>query len=402
MKALDGVKVIDFTWSMAGPLAVKLLADYGATIIHVESATHPEFFRVSGPYKDNVPGIDRSGYFAFFAANKYSLTLNLNHPKAHKVSRRLIEWGDVIADNFTPGVMAKWELDYEHVRRIKPDIITLSISQMGQTGPLGKVSGTGTNLVGMAGFTAITGWPDREPVQPFGGYPDFISGALSACSLMAALIYRKQTGKGQMIDVSQLEAATQFLTSSILNYMVNNEEGMRKGNHCDYAAPNGVYPCQGDDRWCAISVITEEDWSNFCQATGNAPWTKNQIFSSFSGRKKNEDELDQLVAKWTAHFTAEEVMDILQRYGVAAGVVNNSRDLIQDHQLIARNTFCELAHTELGNYLHLGELFRLSLTPAAVERAAPCLGEHTEYVCRELLNMPEKEFTELLIDGVFE
>lgn len=402
MKALEGIKVVDFTWSIAGPLAVKFLADHGATVIHVESVTHPEFFRVSGPYKDKIPGIDRSGYFAFFAANKCGLALNLNHPKAHRVTRRLVEWADVIADNFTPGVMAKWELDYEHVRQIKSDIITLSVSQMGQTGPLGKVSGTGTNLVGMAGFTTVTGWLDREPVQPFGGYPDFISGALSACSLVAALIYRKQTGKGQMIDVSQLEAATQFLAPLILNYTVNGEEGVRKGNRCDFAAPNGIYPCQGDDRWCAISVITEEDWSNFGKAIGEPPWTKSPKFSSLSRRKRNEDELDQVVAEWTVNFTVEEVIGVLQRHGVAAGMVESSRDLVQDPQLIARNTFWELAHRELGNYLHLGELFRLPLTPAAGERPAPCLGEHTEYVCHELLNMPEEEFTELLLDGVFE
>lgn len=402
MKALQGIKIVDFTWSMAGPLAISFLAGHGATVVHVESSTRPEFFRTSGPYKDRIPGLDRSGYFAFFGANKYSLALNLNHPRAHIVTRRLVEWADVLADNFTPGQMAKWGLDYEQVRKIKPDIIVLSISQMGQTGPLSKLSGTGTNLVGMAGFTAITGWPDREPVQPFGGYPDFISGALSACSLMAALIYRRETGKGQMIDVSQLEAATQFLAPLILNYTVNGEEGKRKGNRCDYAAPNGVYPCKGDDRWCAISVITEEDWSNFCTAIKSPRWTKDPKFSSLTARKKNEDELDRLVSMWTVNFTAEEVMATLQRHGIAAGVVQSACDLVRDPQLTARNTLWELTHRELGNYLHLGELFRLSLTPAAGERPAPCLGEHTEYVCRELLEMPDEEFIELLLDKVFE
>ncbi len=402
MKPLEGIKVVDFTWSMAGPLAVKFLVDYGATVIHIESATHPEFLRVSGPYKDNIPGIDRSGYFAFFAAGKYSLALNLNHPEAHRVTRSLVEWGDVIADNFTPGVMARYGLGYEQVQPVKPGMITLSISQMGQTGPLSKVSGTGTNLVGMAGFTTLTGWPDREPIQPFGGYPDFVSGALSACSLLGALLYKRQTGKGQMLDVSQLEATSQFLVSSILNYTVNSEQEIRKGNHADNAAPNGIYPCRGDDRWCAISVVTEEDWSNFCQATGQASWVTNPLFSSFSGRKQHEKELDHLVAGWTAGFTPEQVMAILQQHGIAAGVVNSSRDLVNDPQLVARNTFWKLAHREMGDYLHLGELFRLSLTPAKAERGAPCLGEHTEYVCRELLKIPENEFTELLLAGVFE
>lgn len=402
MKALEGVKIVDFTWSMAGPLAIKILADYGATVIHVESATHPEFFRVSGPYKDHIPGLDRSGYFAFFSANKYSLALNLNHPKACQVSQRLIEWADVLADNFTPGTMAKWGLDYEHVHKIRPDMIVFSISQMGQTGPFRKVSGTGTNLVGMAGFTAITGWPDREPVQPFGGYPDFISGALGASSLIAALIHKKKTGQGQMIDISQLEAAVHFLAPLILNYTMNGEEETRKGNRCPDAAPNGVYPCKDDDEWCAISVITEEDWSHFCRAIGNPPWTKDPRFSSLSRRKENEDELDQRVSEWTIHFGAEEVMTYLQKHGVAAGMVERSCDLVQDIQLIKRNTFWELQHRELGNYVHLGELFRLSLTPATEERPAPCLGEHTEYVSREFLNMPEEEFVELLVDGVFQ
>ncbi len=402
MKALEGIKIVDFTWSIAGPLAVKFLADYGATVIHVESATHPDFLRASGPYKDNIPGINRSGYFAFFAANKYGLALNLNHSQAHLVTRRLIEWGDIIADNFTPGIMAKHGLDYESVRRTKQDMITLSISQMGQTGPMSRISGTGTNLVGMAGFTALTGWPDREPVQPFGGYPDLISAVLSAGSLLAALISRKQTGRGQMIDVSQLEASTLFMASSVLNYAVNNEEGVRQGNRCDYAAPNGVYPCSGDDRWCAISVITETDWDNFCQAAGNAPWTRDAKFSSLAARKKHEDELDRLVGEWTVSFTAEEIMLTLQKHGVAAGVVNTPRDLAADPQLSARNTFWELAHAEMGNYRHLGELFRLPLTPATAAKAAPCLGENTEYVCCELLGMPSEEFIELFNAGVFE
>lgn len=402
MKALEGIKVVDFTWSIAGPLAVKFLADYGATVIHVESATHPDFLRVSGPYKDNVPGINRSGYFAFFAANKYGLALNLNHPQAHRVTRRLVEWADVIADNFTPGVMSRYGLDYESARRIKQDIITLSISQMGQTGPMSHVSGTGTNLVGMAGFTSLTGWPDREPVQPFGGYPDLISAVLSAGSLLAALIYRKQTGRGQMLDVSQLEASILFMASSVLNYAVNNDKGIRQGNRCDYAAPSGVYPCRGDDRWCAISVLTEADWGNFCRAAGNAPWTRDAKFSSLTDRKKNEDKLDRLVGEWTVNFTAEEVMHTLQKHGVAAGVVNTPRDLVEEPQLIARNTFWELAHAEMGNYRHLGELFHLPLTPAVAEKAAPCLGEDTEYVCSELLGMPQEEFIELLIAGVFE
>lgn len=402
MKPLEGVKIVDFTWSMAGPFAVKFLADYGATVVHVESATHPEFFRVSGPYKDRIPGINRSGYFAFFNGNKYGLTLNLNHPKAARVTRQLAEWGDVFVDNFTPGVMARWGLDYEHLRKIKPDIITLSISQMGKTGPLSGLSGTGTNLVGMAGFTTVTGWPDREPVQPFGGYPDFISGGFGASVLIGALLYRRRTGKGQMIEISQLEAAAQFLAPSILDYAVNGTEGTRKGNRCEEAAPNGIYPCKGDDEWCALTVVTQEDWNNFSEALGRPPWTEDQRFSSLAGRKQNEDELDRLVGEWTSNLSATEVMAILQRHGIPAGAVQSPRDLVSDPQLRERDTFWDLEHPELGNFLHLGSVFTLEQTPATGEMPSPCLGEHTEHVCREVLNMPEEEFTELLLEDVFE
>jgi benzylsuccinate CoA-transferase BbsF subunit len=318
------------------------------------------------------------------------------------VTRRLVEWGDVFVDNFTPGIMARWGLDYESLRKIRPDIITLSISQLGNTGPLSTVSGTGTNLVGMAGFTAITGWPDREPVQPFGGYPDFISGAFGASALIGALIYRKRTGKGQMLEISQLESATQFLTFPILDYVVRGEKGRRKGNRWDYAAPNGIYPCKGDDEWCAISVVREEDWRGFCKAIGNPPWSEEPRFSSLSRRKENEDELDTLVSGWTKKFAAKEVMTTLQAQGIAAGSVQSPKDLVEDPQLQARNSFWELEHPEIGPFLHLGELFRLHQTPASGEMPSPCLGEHLDHVCREMLNIPEDEFTSLLLDGVFE
>ncbi len=402
MKALEGLKVVDFTWSIAGPLTTKFLADYGATVVRVESATHPDFIRVSGPYKDRRPGLDRSGYFAFFSPNKYSLALNMNHPEAGKVVRRLVEWGDVIADNFTPGIMTRWNLDYEHVKQINPDAICLSISQMGQTGPLRTVSGTGTNLVGMTGFTSITGWPDREPVQPFGGYPDFISAVLAACSLLGSLIYWRRTGKGQKIDVSQLEASLQFLAPLVLEHSVTGIEPGRHGDRSDFASPNGVYRCKGDDRWCSISVSTEEEWKGFAKALDGETWAHDARFSNLALRKKNEDELDMLVNQWTSRHTAENVMHILQENGVPAGVMQDPSDLVRDLQLAGLNTFWKLPQSEIGETVHLGELFHLPLTPAEAVRAAPSLGEHTEYVCRNILQMPEDEFTDLLLKGLLE
>ena len=400
--ALENVIVVDFGWILASPMTSKYLADLGAKVIRIESLHKPDGLRTSTPYKDNIPGINRSGYFAVYNPNKYSMALNLKHPKGVEIAKRLIAQCDVVTENFTPGAMKRIGLGYESLKKIKPDIIMISLSMLGQTGPYANHLGLGVQLTGLTGFTHITGWPDRGPVQPYAGVTDACSPSLAASAVIAALLYRRKTGKGQYLDLSQNEASIHYLAPLMLDYFTSGRVAYRSGNKHQNAAPHGVYPCQGDDRWCAIAVFTDQEWEAFCNVLGNPAWASESKFATVLDRKKNEEELNTLIAEWTKKHTAEEVMHLMQAAGVAAGVVRAPDDLLEDPQLIHRKHLWYIQHSELGNYHHLGESFQLSETPVEARMPAPRLGEHTEYVCTQIMNMSDHEFIELLGDGVFE
>lgn len=399
--ALQDIKVADFTWALAGPVAIRYLAAHGATVVRVESALRPDALRTSGPFKDNKPGVDRSGYFAFLNANKYSIQLNLNNPSGREVARRLIAWADIVAESFVPGTMERWGLDYEEIRKMKPDIIMLRTSNLGQTGPQAKQPGFGQHLVGLSGFSYYTGWPDREPIGFGMAYTDMIAPRFAVAALIAALDYRRRTGKGLLLDLSQLETAIHFLTPQVLDYAVNGRVGNRIGNRCTYAVPHGVFPCRDEDTWCAIAIFTDEEWDRFTKVVDES-WTKDPRFSTFLNRKQNEDELEELVSEWTTKFTAEQLMKLLQDAGVPAGVAQNNEEVLNDPQLGHRHSFWVLQHNTLGSYAHLGRPFSLSKTPAKSRMPAPCLGEHTEYVCTKILGLSDEEFVNLALLGAFD
>jgi len=399
--ALEGIKVVDFGWVATAPLVARYLADFGATVVRIESSKRPDLTRISAPYKDGVPGLNRSGVFPMYNSSKYSIGLNLSHPEAIEVAKRLVSWADAVVEGFAAGVMDRLGLGYEELKKIKPDIVMLRTCNQGQTGPHANHPGTGLHLVGLAGFTNITGWPDRDAVQPFGGYTDFLSYRIGVTALLAALNHRRKTGKGQCLDMSQYEIGVHFMEPMILEYTVNGREFTRMGNSCPYAAPHGVYRCQGDDRWCAITVFTDKEWKAFGDVLGNPPWAASDRFATVMGRKKNEEALNQLVEEYTVNFAAEEVMMRMQEAGIAAGVVENMQDLFQDPQIKHREHFRWLNHTEMGYIPHPAPAFQLPRTPAN-PRAAPCLGEHTEKVCRDILGMSDEDFVRLLAEGVFD
>ena len=401
-KVFEGVKVLDFTWAGVGPITTKYLADYGATVVRVESKTRPCILRTTPPYKDAVPGVDRAAYFAIYSPNKYSVTINMNHPKGIELVKRLITWADVVAESFTTGVMEKWGLSYEEIKKIKPDIIMYRTNMQGHSGPCCSLPGTGVNLVGLTGFAHLCGWSDRLPSQPYGPYTDSIAPRFGAAVLIAALDYRRRTGKGQLLDMSQFEAGVNFLAPLMLDYFVNQRVADRVGNYCPYTAPHNAYRCRGQDRWCTIAVGSNDDWQSFCRVIGNPSWTGDGKFSTILGRKENELELDRLVEGWTIKHSAEEVMALMQVGGVATGIVETIQDLFQDPQLKHRNHFWVMNHKEMGPFPHLGHAAVLSETPAQPRMPSPCLGEHNEYVCREILGMPEAEFDQLLVEGVFD
>jgi crotonobetainyl-CoA:carnitine CoA-transferase CaiB-like acyl-CoA transferase len=397
-----GVKVAEFAWVIAGPLTIKYLADYGAEVIHIESGTRADIMRVSPPYKDGIPGVNRAAWWTDYNSNKYGVTLNLNHPRATEVVKRLVAWADVIAESFSPGVIDRWGLNYEEVKKTRPDIIYVSASIQGQTGPHCTLPGQGPHLTSLAGFTHLTGWGDREPSIPYGAYTDFIAPRFGAAALVAALDYRRKTGKGQYIDLTQYETAIHFLAPLVLSYTVNKQEYNRVGNRSDCAAPHGAYRCRGNDRWCVISVFTDEEWKSLCKVIGKQEWTKDPRFDTLGSRIQNADELDRLIEEWTVNHTPEEVMRLMQAAGVGAGVVQTTEDLRQDPQLKHRHHYQILNHSEIGRHAYDSLSFRLSKTPGALRMPAPCLGQHNEYVYTKILGMSDKEFVELMTQGVFD
>jgi len=401
-KVFEGIKILDFGWAIAGPLTLKYLADYGAMVICIESFQRPDLLRTATPYKDEVAGVDRAGYFAYFSANKYSISLDLNKAKGLHIARKLVAWADIAADSHRPGVMERWKLSYEELVKIKPSIIMIRNSNQGLTGPAASHPGLGNHINGLTGIVNLVGWPEQEPISLMVAYSDYLVPHFAAAALIGALDYRRKTGKGQLLDISQFEVGLQLLSPALINYSINGSEEKSKGNSCDYAAPHGAFRCKGDDRWCVISVFNDLEWQAFCSVIGKPDWSKEPEYSNLRGRKENEAQLNSLIEKWTMQHEAEEVMKLLQKAGVAAGVVQNAKDLYNDIQLKERECFWVADHKELGKFTHLGQPSRLSKTPAKLHRSAPCLGEHTEYVCRELLGMSEEEYDECLVEGIFE
>ena len=288
----SGITIFAFCWAVVGPLTMKFFADHGATVIRVETSRRPCTMRTSSPYKDGKPGVNRAGYFGHFNSNILSLALNMEHPKALEVAKRLVARSDVVMENYTPGNMERWGLDYEELKKIKPDIIMLRQSGFGSWGPYAQLPAFGMVLVPIVGLPNFIGWPGKEPL-PIGvsAYTDCISPRLASAALIAALDYRNKTGKGQQLDLSQFETAIYFIMPGLLDYVANGREPSRIGNSSPYAAPHGVYPCKGDDRWCTIVVSSDEEWESLCQEMGKPEYVEDPRFNTLDNRKKNEEEL---------------------------------------------------------------------------------------------------------------
>lgn len=398
----EGVKVLDFTSGAVGPLTVKYLADHGATVVHVESRLRPDVCRTAGPFKDAKPDLDGSAWHPNYNASKYGLTLNMDFPKSKEIAWKLIEWCDILAEGFTPGVMKRWGMDYESVCKVKPDIIYFSTCQQGQYGPHADFRGYGVHAAAVSGMCHMMGWPDREPVQIYGAYTDFIAPRFAGAVVIAALAYRRRTGKGQYIDLSQFEIGVTFLAPVIMDYFVNGRVQARNGNRVPNAAPHGAYACEGTERWVAIAVTNDEEWQAFCRVIGEPDWTKDPKFQTLTARKENEDKLNGLVEEWTSTHAAEEVMKLMQEAGVPAGVVENEQDLWEDPQMKHRQHYKVLNHAVIGPHRYDGVPFKLSKSPQGPRWAGPVLGQHIEKVCSEFAGMSKEEIADCMAEGVFE
>jgi len=396
---LAGIKVASFCWMAAGPLTVRYLGMWGATVVRIESHTRPDLVRLQGPYRNGVPGIDNNAWFPAVNSSACSTSINIQTPKGKEIAWRLIRWADVVASSFAPGQMEKWGMGYDEVRKVNPSAIYYQSSQLGATGPNRTRAGSGYEAAAMAGFTYITGWPDRTPVPYTGAFTDFISPRFGAAAILAALSYRRRTGKGQKIDESQAESSSYLLAPAIMDYFANGRVYERRGNASDHASPHAFFPCRGEDSWCAIAILCDAQWRDFCNVIGNPDWSRRDEFQTFAGRKQAEEEIYPLVAAWTRERTADEVESLLVARGIPASVAESTSYLMErDAQLKARGFFRTLRHQALGDHVNRGPAFHLSRSRDC-QFAGPALGEHNRYVLGELLGLTDEEIAEAIREG---
>jgi benzylsuccinate CoA-transferase BbsF subunit len=323
-----------------------------------------------------------------------------------------VRWADVFLTNFTPSVIERWSLTYDDLVKVKPDIIAAYQPMQGFQGPHRDFLGFGAVLTPIAGFSHLCGFPNRPPVGLGTNYPDYVINPIhTLTAILAALRYRRKTGKGQRIVLAQVESAACALGPAIMDYTVNGRVQTRAGNRSPYAAPHGAFPClpnkgagfmgTDEERWCVIAVYTDEEWNALCRVMGDPEWTRDECFATFRGRKENEDEMERLIGEWTSEKTPEEVMESLQAAGVPAAIVQNARDMLErDPHMKERDYYAYLDHPEAGRTAYDTPGFRLSKVQGAFRSPACCLGEHTEYVCKEILKLSDEEIAQLLIDEV--
>lgn len=389
-----GTKVADFAWVGVGPISAKYLADHGATVVRVESENRPDVLRGGTPFKDAIPGWNRSQFFGDFNTSKLGLALDLKLPEAHAIAKRLIAWSDVMIESFAPGAMARMGLDYEHVRELNPGIIMVSTCLMGQTGPARAMAGYGYHAAAIAGFYEVTGWPDQGPCGPWTAYTDTIAPRFVSTILAAALDRKRRTGEGCFIDLAQLEAALHFLGPEILDCQVSGRAFTRIGNRDRFRAPQGCYPCAGDDAWLAIAVETDEQWHALQQVIGCA-----LDCPTNADRLAAHDAIDATLAAWTTIREAPSAMRDLQSAGVPAGVVQRSSDLLADPQYEHRGFYRYLEHGEMGRIPYAGHQYRISGYDNGPRGPAPMLGEHSFEVLTELLGLSEDDLSAAFASG---
>lgn len=399
---LAGVRIVDLMWVIAGPAATRMLADWGATVVRIESARRPDAGRTLRPFLGGVPSGEGSSLFHSMNAGKLMLSLDLSRESAREVLLDLVRWADVVAESFAPGAMEAWGLGYEALARANPGVILLSSCLMGQTGPEARFAGFGNLAAALTGFYDLTGWPDRAPAGPWGAYTDYVAPRHAALAVLAALVHRRRTGSGQHVDLSQAEAALHFLAPALLEYEVTGRAPTRRGNRDLHMAPHGVYPTAGRDRWVAIAAQDDGAWRALCRAMGRADLEADPGLARAAGRLRRAAELDRAVAAWTRPRDGREIERSLQEDGVAAAVVQGSADLVDDPQLGHRGHLVTVAHPAHGAAPVEGARLRFSRSRARLPDRAPTLGADNDRVLREILGYEDERITALVLDGALE
>jgi crotonobetainyl-CoA:carnitine CoA-transferase CaiB-like acyl-CoA transferase len=408
---LEGIRVIDLSMWFAGPMAGRLLADMGAEVIKIESLRHIDPWRgavdadvIRERFPERVVSdrpYDCSPGFNLQNRNKYGITLDLGTGQGKELFKKLVEIGDIVLENYSPRVMAKFGLDYPVLKKVNPRIIMMSLPALGRTGPDKDCLAFGQTIDCLSGMAYLTGYMAEEPMLQSGlSYGDPLSGMNAAFAVISALHYRRRCGKGLHIDLSQVEGVIAFNADTIMDYTMNGRVRERIGNRHRSIAPHGCYRCQGEDSWVVIAVPSDSVWQRFCQAIGQPSWTGDARFSDVLGRYRYQDELDRLIEVWTLQHDHYEVMRILQQADIPSGPVLDAKELVEETHLNGRGFFETVTHPEAGTHPYIGAFARFSKTPLSIRMPAPCFGEHNRYVFGELLGLSQEEMAALEEQGI--
>ncbi|MDP6715635.1 MAG: CoA transferase [SAR202 cluster bacterium] len=416
---LQGVRVLDMTVVWAGPYCATLLADMGAEVIRVESiqtmgpptrailARPPESVIKNAPaFAGGLPNREvgnrpwnRHPLFNAHARNKLSMTVDLLRSEGKDIFKRMVAISDVLVENNPTETMEKLGISYDELHEINPGFIMLRMPAYGNDGPYQNHRSLGVHIEGVIGHTLMRGYTDMDPSTNTQVYmADAAAGAGGALAVATALNYRRLTGKGQRVELSQAENALPYLGGAFMDYSMNGRNASTLGNRHPTAI-QGLYPCAGDDRWLAITIFDERDWELFCEAIGNPDWVSESRFTDHASRRANHDALDANISEWTSQQTNREAMEVLQSHGVASGTVLNQKDAAKDPQYIERGMFEEAFQEDVGTYRYPRAPFKMSHSPVKIRRGPVRLGEDNEYVYKTLLQLSDEEYDHLVDSG---
>ena len=398
----EGLKVADFSWVGVGPMTGKCLADHGADVIRIESTKRADALRTAGPYKDNIDGWNRSQFFGEFNTSKRSLTLDLSHERAGEVTKEILAWADIVLESFTSGTVDRMGIGYEAAKAANPGVIYVSTCLAGQSGPLAHMAGYGYHAAALAGFYGLTGWEDGVPCSPGLAYTDTIAPRFLTATLLAAIDHHRRTGEGSYIDLSQLEASIHFLAPEILAIQTTDQRFTRNGNRSPDVAPQGAYPCAGEDEWIAIAVESDAQWQSLRSLLGDPEWALDGKLDSADGRIDSHDLIDKHLATWTQVLAPIDAMERLSSAGIPAGHVQRSSDLLEDPQYRHRGFYRYLEHGEMGWVPYSGHQYQISGYNHGPRSPAPLIGEASFEILTESFGLDDEQVADLMANQVIE
>ncbi len=398
---LDGIRVVDLTMVWAGPFGARMLGDYGAEVIKVESPRQWDLLRSLGLIpRTEARWYNKSAYFNHNNRDKYALALDLNDPRGKDVLLQLCAVSDILVENFRTDVMDNLGLTYEAVRAVNPRIIYISMPGHGKTGPEKDYVAYGSNVEQLAGLVSLSGYESDEPMKTGFSYGDPMAGTALVGAVATAMRQRSLTGEGMYLELAQRENLTMFVGEYLVDYSMNRQARPPIGNRHPTFAPHNRYQCAGEDRWVTIACETGAQFAALCAVIGQPQLAADPRFATNAGRKANEAELDTFIETWTRTRGHYEVMHLLQRAGVPTGAVLTTPELLADPHLRSRGAWVEHTHPDAGTWEMEAPPWKLSRTPGHIRMPAPGFGEHNSYVLRDLLRLPEERIAELYAAGI--